>query len=171
MGLLDSLWNATLPGLGGTQTSTCTALVPASNHMPVPAAAGGAGGPPATGFDTGTGYDGFAHPQAPRPAEPVLGTRGPLYWVDERHDDDWFAYDGYGRRVYHIGKRRELDFNERSRRRPKALGTYVLHWYPSGTVWDETHECMGVHFRSADDAKATAQEDHIGRSGGKGYRS
>ena len=156
MSLLDSFWTAVLPGQGETQVSTCTALVPVETHLPVPSPTGGAGGPPATGFDTGTGYDGFAHPQRPRPAEPVFETKGPLRWVDRRGADDHRAYDGHGRCVYLIARASER-------------GRFELRWYPSGTVWDQEHSYMGGHYRSIADAKATAQEDHIGRSGGRGY--
>ncbi len=115
--------------------------------------------PPATGFDTGTGYAEPSYPKRPRPPEPVFETKGPLRWASRRNkNDDWIAYDGFGRQVYLAG-------------RPSDGGNrYQLHWAPSGTVWDDTHSFMGGHYRSIDDAKATAEEDHQGRSGGKGYR-
>ena len=157
MGILDSLWSTVLPGQGDSQVSSCTALVPAGSHDLVPAPSGGGSKPPATGFDTGTGYDGYAYPKKQCPPEPVFDTKGPLNWVDRRNAaEDHRAYDGYGRCVYLIGP-------------ANGRGRFELHWYPGGTVWDETHSYMGGHYRSVADAKAVAQEDHIGRSGGKGY--
>ncbi len=157
MGVLDSFWSAVLPGQSETQVSSCTALVPYESHDVVPLPSGGGNSPPATGLGTGTGYAEPVYPKRPRPPEPVFETKGPLNWVDMRGAAaDHRAYDGHGRLVYLVAQ-------------AEKRGRYSLEWAPSGTVWDQTHSYLGGHYRSVADAKATAQEDHIGRSGGRGY--
>ena len=153
MRILDKVFDAVLPGQGGSRPSTCTAVVPAVSHALT--APGGAGNQPPPRQDTGTGC-GDPSPYMPAKERgeigPILDTKGPLNW-DEFHNGFCNAYDGYGRRIYYM----------------KEMGSKVeLHFYPEGTVKDKTHIYMGT-FQHPADAKRIASANHRGRSGGKGY--